>query len=131
MPFLDKAMIQDANGARPEQFYDTETQEFVLVSEERPYPIRIYPKHSGLIASQGDWGWYTTQVDNEIIIFDQTLNSLFIDSKDAPLKIKVNDCADFWYIDAFASEGIEDIAITKIQIMLPAGVQIKYKGLYI
>jgi hypothetical protein len=136
MADIKSKLILDANGRVPAQIYDLLTQQFVLVSNENPQPIRIYPKHTGFKASQGVNGWITTTELSQVIDFsDKPLNSIVIEGKrtngipDTILKIQINDESDIWFIEG--EDGIEDIEINKITILNDVGTVLKWKGLII
>ena len=127
---LNKKMVQDANGRIPEQFYDEELDEFVPVSEKRPKPIRVYPKHNFIDISQGvDSNWYELVSDNEVITFNKPLNTIKISADDTKLKIKFNDDPDPLYIDQGELYTLEDFNIEKITVENLTGTKIRWVGL--
>jgi hypothetical protein len=130
----NKKQLRDVNNLPlTEQFYDVKTDKFVPVTEDKPYPIRVFPKHEGLLSSEGNNGWYTTQVDNEVITLSKPLNTLVVEAKDSDLSILLNNDSNNgnWYIDAFGKEGVEDIKITSFKICTVAGTMIRWRGLFL
>ena len=86
--------------------------------------------HSGFIASKGIDGWYETIMEDEVIKFERPVNGFLVESLDSVLAIKIDNNEDnIWYVSAGEKEGMEGLKIKQIQVLNPAGTQIRWKAL--
>jgi hypothetical protein len=84
--------------------------------------------YSGLESSQGPDGIYTTQIDNEIIVFKKQLGYLYVEARTASLEILLNNSDNKWYVPVGTSDEVQGMHIVKMQVLVPAGTQIFWKG---
>jgi hypothetical protein len=85
--------------------------------------------HSHFIASEGNFGVYTTVADNEVITFPKQLSTLEIYAPDSMLEIRFNNDPYSMYIDKWETDGIMNMPIKRITVLGAAGQKIRWKGL--